>query len=242
MKKIKKIISLSIFIIVALAVLILFLNIEATTRQGINYKVNTIRLPLYLKLMDFYDRHFNYKWLVYRITAGKTSQKDKVMALFKWTHENIREQPKELPIIDDHIWHIIVRSYGTGDQFSDVFTTLCNYAHFDAFFYRLYNKENTSKITFSLVKIGNRWCFFEPRYGVYFVNSKNEFASVEEIAKGDWEVRIIDGLLPSGLNYADYLREIPSFNLEQYHKVSRANIQSPLNRLFYGIKKRLMQK
>ena len=56
------------------------------------------------------------------------------MEIFIWTCENIRKQPDGLPVIDDHVWHIIIRGYGEPDQSSDVFTTLCNYAGIRAFY------------------------------------------------------------------------------------------------------------
>lgn len=222
--------------------LFFILNIKATTRQGVNYKVETLKIPLYLKILDFYDRHYNYLWLVSRITTDKLEQRDKVMALFKWTHENIQQQPREWRIVDDHVWHIIVRGYGTGDQFSDVFTTLCNYVNTDAFFFRLGNKDRTSRITFAFVKIAGKWRLFEPRAGVCFINKEGDFASIEEIAKGNW---FAVGINDSGKirpDYAEFFSEISTINPEEYHRFSRANIQSPLNRFIYGLKKKIQTK
>ena len=234
MKKIKIFI---LFLTLAISILIC-LNIEVTIYQGINYEVRVLGLPLYLKILDFYDRHFNYMRLAHKISEGKASQKDKVMALFKWTHENIRGQPKELPVVDDHVWHIIVRGYGTGDQFSDVFTTLCNYINTKAFFFRLANSDNTGRITFSFVKTGLNWSLFEPRSGVYFINKEDEFASVEDIASGNWIPVSIDDTHRIRTDYADFFSQILTVNPEEYHRLSRANIQSPFNRFIYGFKKK----
>jgi len=127
--KIKKkaIIVLSIILVVLIS-LGLLLNKEVTTKQGIDYKLQTIRIPLYLKMLNFYNRHYGYKWLTKRIIDKKTTDDEKAMALFDWTISNLKKQPRELRAVDDHVWHIIIRGYGTHDQFSDVFTTLCNYA------------------------------------------------------------------------------------------------------------------
>lgn len=231
-------------VVISFLVLILIagcflLNIEVTTRQGIDYKVTTLKIPLYLKTLDFYDRHYNYKWLVHEITEGKTGDEEKVMAIFNWSVENIKEQPKELPVVDDHVYHIIVRGYGVGDQFSDVFTTLCNYAGFDAFFYRLYNKEKTSLITFSFVKMCKKWYVFDPRARVYFTKADGSFASVEDIAKGNWEIKSLkENFNKSEIQYADYFGEILTIDFEGSQRWSRANIQSPIKRFFYGIIKR----
>ncbi|KPK41440.1 MAG: hypothetical protein AMJ78_05495 [Omnitrophica WOR_2 bacterium SM23_29] len=236
MKRIK---FLAFFIILILVAVFFILNIKTTTRQGINYNVRTLKIPLYLKVLDFYDRHYNYKWLTHRITEGKISEKEKVMAIFKWTVENIAKQPPELKTVDDHVWHIIIRGYGTGDQFSDVFTTLCNYVGIDAFFFRLRNKDKTSLITFSFVKIAHKWYVFEPRNGIYFTKTDGSFASVEDIAEGNWTIRgIREDFNEKKVKYSDYFSEILSIDFERTHKWSRANIQSPINRFFYGVFKR----
>lgn len=231
--------SLSFFMILILVVGFFILNIEVTTRQGIDYKVYTLKVPLYLKILDFYDRHFNYKWLVHKIINGKATEEEKVMAIFNWTIENIADQPKELPVVDDHVWHIIIRGYGAHDQFSDVFTTLCNYAGFDAFFAKIYTKDKTSKISFSFVKINNRWHVFHPYNGAYFINKDGKFASVEDLANGNWSVKQIGNLQKKNFIYQDYFNEeITKIDFNKFHRFSRANIQSPINRFFYGVFKR----
>ena len=129
----KKILISSIILILFLSVSTL-LNMKVTTGQGINFKVSRIELPLYLKLLNFYDRHFNYKWLTRKITGHLKTKEEKIFRLFQWTHETIHKQPKDLPIMDDHVWNIYVRGYGINENFHDLFTTLCNYALADGFF------------------------------------------------------------------------------------------------------------
>ncbi|KPK41113.1 MAG: hypothetical protein AMJ78_06415 [Omnitrophica WOR_2 bacterium SM23_29] len=233
MKRIK---FLAFFIILTLVAGLFILNIEVTTRQGINYKVHTLKMPLYLKILDFYDRHYNYKLLAHRITKGRTTEDEKVMAIFRWTIENISKQPRELKTVDDHVWHIIVRGYGTLDQFSDAFTTLCNYAGIDALFLRLLNKDGTSKFTFSFVRINKRWRVFDPYNGTYFVTEGGSLASIEEIANGNWIEKNIPDFKKPNRKYSDYFDGISTIDFEEAHKTARANIQSPINRLIYGIK------
>jgi len=96
-----------IFVISFLLILIFMigvgLNIKVITKQGVNYHVSEIELPLYLKVLNFYDRHFNYKWLAKRITNNLETKEEKVFRLFQWTHETIRPQPESLPVMDDHV-------------------------------------------------------------------------------------------------------------------------------------------
>lgn len=226
-------------IILVLAASFFILNIEVTTRQGINYTVYTLKIPLYLKVLDFYDRHFNYKWLAHRIINGKITEEEKVIAVFNWTIENIARQPKELRTVDDHVWHIIVRGYGTHDQLSDVFTTLCNYSDIDAFFARFSNKDKASKMPLSFVRINERWRVFDPYNRSYFVRGDGSLASIKDIADGNWKVNIEkENMDEPKVKYSDYITEILAIDLEKSHKWSRANIQSPVNRFFYGVFKR----
>lgn len=235
MKKIKIPIILIILVIVAC---LFILNMKVTTRQGINYEVHTLRIPLYLKVLDFYDRHYNYKWLVHQITKGKTNGEEKVMAIFEWTIKNIVKQPPELRTVDDHVWHIIVRGYGTDDQFSDVFSTLCNYAGNEAFFTRLSNRNNNSLKTFAFVKIDGKWYVFDPYNGAYFTKeTDNSFASVEDIVNGNWQKNSYSSFSKHNIEYPNYFDSLLKIDFKEAHKWSRANIQTPFNRLIYEIKK-----
>lgn len=75
------------------------------------------------------------------ITNGCTNDKDKAMAIFNWIASNIKKQPDELPVMDDHPLNIIIRGYGTRDQFEDIFTILCTYVNLPAFRQRVYAKK-----------------------------------------------------------------------------------------------------
>ncbi len=224
--------------IAAVIVIITVLNIKVSTKQGVNYKVSTLKIPLYLKILDFFDRHYNYKVLTAKITSGTSTDEQKVFNLFKWTYNHVKPQPEGLPVVDDHVWHIIVRGYGIDDQSSDVFTTLCNYAGSEAFFVWIEGENNDRMMPLSFVKIGGRLRVFDPYNGVYFKNNEDRLADFSDIAKGDWLTESIDSSGGSGIDYAHYLKNIQRVsNLE----LTRSNTQSPLNRLKYEIKKRLRQ-
>lgn len=223
-----------VFIFLILFGIIAILNVKVTTREGINYQWQTIEIPLYLKVLDFFDRHYNYKWLVKKITDNSKQEEEKVLKIFEWTHKNIKKVPEGYPVIDDHVWHIIVRGYGADDQSSDVFTTLCNYAGVDAFFSWVYVKDRSSRIPLSFVKVNERWNVFDPYNGVYFKNREKGLASIEDISKGDWLVEGVDKIKKPDIDYTMYLKNLPSL---KEIGLKRANIQSPINRLRYEIKK-----
>lgn len=238
----KRRIRILLFVIVIFTCLVLFLNLNVTTRQGINYQWHTIEVPLYLKVLDFFDRHYNYQWLVRRIIGNSKTDEEKVLRVFKWTYENIKKAPEGYPIIDDHVWHIIVRGYGVDDQSSDVFTTLCNYTGIEAFYNLVFTKDRSSRIYLSFTKVDRGWVIFDPYRGIYFKNRQGDLADIEEIIKGDWVENNIDTVAQeptllfkkSDFDYSVYLGNLTFI---AGMGLKRGNIQSPIKRLKYEINK-----
>ena len=213
---------------------VVLLNFTVTTRQGKNYEIKVIKMPLYLKLLDFFDRHYNYGFLVKRIVGNSKNKKEAVLKIFEWTNDNLKRSPSGLPSVDDHVWHIIVRGYGEADQFSDVFTTLCNYSGVEAFFNYIQDEARTSRIVLSFVRINDKWIVFDPYFGVYFINKSGALADIRELLAGNWVmVSISDAKIPER-NYSNYFSNL---KIVKPAGLVRPNIQSPLNRLEYEIKK-----
>ncbi len=225
-----------IFLLLAgFVIVIVVLNLQTTTKQGVDYNVRTIKIPLYLKILDFFDRHYNYKQLVARITKGIKNDGERAMKIFTWTYENIKEQPLELPIIDDHVWNIIIRGYGKDDQFSDVFSTLCNYAEFRSFYDYVPLADSNTKIILSYVNIEGLWYVFDPYNGVFFVNEKNTYASISEIRNGNWHLEHIG---PKKKFIPDYKKYITNIVKLKHIGLRRGDIQSPLRRLLFELHKK----
>lgn len=212
---------------------IIILNIDTTTSKCINYKCQNIKIPLCLKIIDFFDRDYNYKNLVKMIIKDQKNNEEKVMMIFRWTYENIRRVPKDMPIIDDHVWNIIIRGYGESDQSSDVFTTLCNYAGFKAFFYRIAASSQAKKIPFVFVFIDNKWYIFDSYNGAYFKDRNGRLIDIESLKAVEiMKPNFLDKEFP--IDYCEYVRSVPHITKM---KLSRSNIQTPARRLFYEIKK-----
>jgi hypothetical protein len=233
----KRILKSLLYIFLILATVVLILNLKVTTRQGINYQTRTLKIPLYLKLLDFFDRHYNYIELVKRIVKDAKTDEERVMRIFEWTYENVKKTPPGLPIIDDHVWHIVVRGYGARDQFSDIFATLCNYARVKAFYSWIYTKDRSSRIPLSFVKLDKKWCVFDSYNGTYFKDKDGGFASIEDIAKGNWVTNAVSESNKLDFDYSIYLANIPSRIKEGF---SRSTIQSPIRRLLFQIKEWLI--
>lgn len=226
----------------AVVLLWIGLRIETNTYQGINYEVRELRIPLYLKISGFMDRHWNYKWLTGRILEGRSSEKDRVQAVFEWTMNRIGKQPPQLNIVDDHVWNIIVRGYGTEDQAADVFSTLCNYAGVKAF---ILNCEaapglNPGRIWLSAVHIEDAWRLCDPYRRILFVNLKGDWADLDEILAGHFTVRILKESqkgerLPE---YGRYFASLKPREFDELYKKSRASIQDPLSRFVHYLRNR----
>ena len=213
---------------------LLTLNIPVTTRQGVDFEVKQIRIPLYLKVIDFMDRYYNYGVLAGRITAGKRFDFDKAVAILKWTKENIRENPSSLPVVDDHAWHIIIRGYGLDDQFQDVFTTLCNREGIGAFFVKVKLPDNSKARVFSLVNLNRGWTVFDAFQGIYFLNSEGKPAILKEIKNGDWKA-VKASPISGGEDYHKFFEFLTSVDAASW-KDSRAAIQSPVRRFVHWLK------
>ena len=228
------------FIVILLVGILLFigifmmLNMEVSIKQGVNFQVRSIKMPLYLKVLDFFDRHYNYKNLVREIINDSDSEPQRIIKIFNWTYSNIRRVPESLPIIDDHVWYIIVRGYGTNDQLADVFSTLCNYAGVEAFFDFIYAEEGKGVMPLAFVKLNNTWKVFDPYNGVYFKDKAGEFAGIKEMKEGDCRLYAIGDTGKQFDDYIPYLDNLPSF---KYIGFKRANVQSPLRRLMYEVSK-----
>jgi len=217
--------------------LIALLNINVSTRLGTHYKVSKMTMPLYLKVLNFYVRHYNHKWLVKQITGHLDTREDKILRLFHWTYETIKHQPKSLPIIDSHPWDVYVRGYGCVDNIHDLFSTLCNYIGTDAFFTVLYNTDTEMMLSFVRMKRG--WVAFDPYRGVYFENNTGGLATIEEIDEQDCHVvklKQTDSI--SIASYEKYFDEnLPNIIEEIGSDLTRANLQSPINRLKFQLQR-----
>ena len=211
---------------------IALLNKKVTMRQGVDGKLSIITLPLYLKVLNFYDRHYNYKWLAKQITGHLDTKEDKILRLFHWTHETIKRQPESLPVMDSHPWDVYVRGYGVSDNFHDLFTTLCNYIGTDAFFTVLYSNDADHGIMLSFVRIKRGWVALNPHRGVYFRNHTGGLATIEEMDEQDWHIVSLAQIDIPKANYEQYFDEnLPNIIEEIGSGFTRANTQSPINRL-----------
>ena len=218
---------------------IALMNIETSIKQGVDGRCRMIKMPLYVKIMEFITRDFEYGRIAKEITVGCVNDEDKALAIFKWTRENIKRPPKGFHVFDDHILNIIIRGYGTGDQFQDVFATLCAYAELPAFFDKIYSNDKTKSLYLSFVKINGRWRVFDVYHGKYFRTKENEIASIEDIS-GDHSLvsgEDIENIsATTGLPYKEFYYNLGSIEKK---RTFRPEQQVPLKRILYEARRRL---
>ncbi|MFH0772169.1 MAG: transglutaminase domain-containing protein [Candidatus Omnitrophota bacterium] len=206
------------------------LNIQVVTSQGVNGKVTRKKIPLYLKSFAFVYRHLEYRQLVDEIVKGKRTEKEKTLAIFDWTCENILKVPEGYPVFDDHILNIIIRGYGANDQSNDVFCNLCNYAGIKATWFMTQDKNSRRTIAVSFVKIGNKWRFFDSYRHLYFLNDSGEIASLEDLA-GDPGIiqRQAKDIFVKDIPYADFMEGLKNL---KWIDNRRFRLQTPLGRVW----------
>jgi hypothetical protein len=229
----KRIVVLSVLLIFTAA---LALNVEVSIRQGIDGREREIRMPLYVKMTEFLARHFEYSRIAREITKGCSTDEEKVLALFNWTHENIREVPEGMPVVDDHILNIIIRGYGMADQSQDVFTTLCAYSHISAFWALVHDTAQRVRYPLSFVRLNGKWRVFDAYRKVYFRTRDGDIASVEDLMRDPSlvEGKGADGIEIGGVPYKELFH---SLRPVREGRMLRAQKQMPCARLLFEVKK-----
>lgn len=235
-RNIKRVISA----LVLLSAVIMAANLSTFIRVGVDRHYREIRMPLYVKWTEFLARHYEYKRISEEITAGCKTDEEKILAILKWTRENLKDVPAGMPVCDDHILYTIIRGYALPEQFQDVFTNLCAYSGIPAFYEIQYDKSHKVKYAISFVRLNGKWRVFDAYYGKYFRAAGGEIAAVEDIRN---DPSLIEGedigrIAIRGVPYRDFYCNI---GLEQIKKgiTLRPYRQMPLHRIVYEARKAL---
>lgn len=210
-------------------------NLQVNTYQAVDYKVSAIKIPLYVKITEFFDRSYHYGKLSRDIAEGSKTDEEKVLRLFEWTTVHIRKVPDGFPVVDDHVWNVIIRGYGTDDQSADVLATLCTYAGFNAGWVKLWTKGKEAWHAVTIVEYNGRKLVFDPFAGNYFRNNEGEIASIEDIMHDLSLVeRAKNKPVLHGIEYISFFENLTVIDLSGVMKAAK---QVPLKRMIYGIRK-----
>lgn len=218
-------------VLVVASLLVALALFPVGTLQGVNYVVSERTVPLYAKALDFVDRDVNYRRVASQVIPQNASDHFKVRAALDWTRSNIRDTPGGFPVLDDHIWHIVIRGYGQDDQKADVFTTLLTYAGLRSYWMSI---GPGPELTMSFVEVGERWGMVDVQNNVIVVGRDGEPASVEEIAANP-AIAARQG--PAMHRGVPYNRFFDGFRAPLPPDVTRAEMQMPLARAWFEIRR-----
>ena len=236
---------------------LIFLSHKSYRYIGINGSINKIKISNYKKISEFYERHLNYKELVKNIIYDSKDKKREIIDLGTWVYVNIKKISNKNDIIDNHPWTIVERRVGQSDQFSDILSVLLVHNNVDSFFIRKF-KNITHPLTF--FKHNNKWSIIDPYYGVYFINDKNFFSTIEEnkneilnmqhLTLGKVTLENLDTIFfdkdfknIKELNnyFNDLFLEIPNSkvitNTHMYKRGGRSYIQKPIHRILEQLRR-----
>ena len=206
------------------------------TRQGVDYQLVERTIPLYVKLGRFLYRDLEYRVLVREITRGIAGEEGKALALYDWVRTHVHHGiPKGMPVVDDHVWHIIVRGYGTPDQLADVLATLCAYGGLPADVVGLGPPGRRPVHAVTMVRIGGAWHPLDPYYGVVVRSGPQRVASREEILANLQLVRAAaPALAVDGIDYAQLYQWLPAMKPNADLRPYR---HQPLLRAWYELRR-----
>jgi hypothetical protein len=233
----RRILWLSVLFVIAVAGGCAILTLPLTTLQGVDYRVTAHRIPAYVKVTDFLQRHFQYQLLVSRICAGKISDVECVLATFDWTHQNVPITPDGWTVVDDHVTNIIIRGHGGSDQIADVFATLTGYAGVPAVVKWINGPRGDFRLVLSFAYLNGRWVPFDVERHIAFRDREGQLAGVEELVA---DPALIDeqtqGILLKGEPYSSLMSKATLLPFVVSRPL-RAEMQQPWPRLRYELRR-----
>jgi len=181
-------------------------NWPVTTRVGVNYAWSSQRLPLYEKLVNFLSRDLQLRRLAREVTVGVVNHQDKLLRMFTWVTTHIRPAPPDVPLVDDHVLHVIIRGYGADDQIAEVFAVLAGYAGFRARVARLEPPGHRNVfLMVALVEDGAHTYVFDPRNHVVFRDEHGRFVDVNQLIRNPELIAVsASGRIVRGVPYEQY--------------------------------------
>jgi len=199
---------------------------------GVDHVVTEQTVPLWTKAVDFIHRDVNMAVTARSIFSNAPDDEGKVAAALAWTKANVRPQPTSLPVIDDHIWHIVIRGYGQPDQQADVFTTMLAYAGVRA--YWMLVGDPPDEVPISYVWIRSRWRVYDVANQIVFRNRSGDLATPEDLASDHQLIRT--SAASAGLDSARYLLRFTGYVAPHAPDVLRADLQMPRRRLWHELR------
>lgn len=226
---------MTVWIVVGCLGVGLLLHWPVRVHQSVNYEPAEWSIPLYVKAIHFMSRSFAFRRLVKEITAGWTTEQEKAEAILNWMGQHVHSGvPKGLPVVDDHVFDVITRRYGTDDQLVDLFAVLCLYAGVSAQRIHLSAPSDPRRrLAACAVKIDGRWRFVDPYHRVAPRDETGTWFAIEDLLSDVTPAtQQATAVVFRGLAYAEYLEGLEPVREKA---VPRAWKQVPTKRLWYEL-------
>lgn len=208
---------------------ILLAHLPVTSREGVDDTVKDHRIALWEKVARFLVRHAEFQRMVEEAASGEADPQRRVLRLMDWTRRQVRLQPSDLPLIDDHISHIVLRHYGNEGQMAEVCTALTTYTGNDGRWAWSNDPHKGARLALCFIKADEGWWVFDILHGAWFERPDGKIATVEDFR--DKERLRIRGQAPEsygGVPYRDFFIEVEKVWQRGF---SRAPGQIPWHRL-----------
>jgi hypothetical protein len=208
--------SRALLAVLAVAALILVARWPVTTSEGVDFHVSLKKLTLFEKAVAFVDRDLE----MYRMTqeiAGKDGlPEERLLRMYRWITENIHAVPPGLPVVDNHVFYIFVRRYGTIDQRAEALAALASYDGMPASTIGLGKDPNRRPVQLTAVQLGKRIVLFDVNNRLVFRVASGELASLSDLQSNPAIVEQAAGQLTvDGSPYHEHFRSLrnvtPSF-------------------------------
>ena len=189
-------------------------NWPVATRYGVNWSWSAKRIPLYEKAINFLSRDLQTRRLAREVAGQAATDEERLLRLFHWVNEQVRPVPSGFPIVDDHVWNILVRGYGAPDQRAEAFAVLASYAGFPATAVCVQQPAIKGGTCLTVVQHQGRRLVFDVHFGVVFRNEQGALASIEDLLRNPALITAAaEGKVPPALPYAPHFTELAKADL-----------------------------
>ncbi|MDE3118892.1 MAG: hypothetical protein KGL03_07745, partial [Nitrospirota bacterium] len=219
---------------VGLALLVTLIGqIPTTGLEGVDDRMIVHRMPLWEKAAKFYLRHRQFQRWAEEAAGGETDPQRRVLRLMEWTRSQVKPIPSGLPLVDDHISHIVLRHYGNDGQLSEVFTALTTYTGNEGRWEAYSPPGASARVALCFIESEGKWWVFDVWNGGWFETPSGQIATIEDFKHPEQLRR--RGQAPEllgGLPYINYFQDVEGVFVRSF---SRASGQMPWHRLLMVI-------
>ncbi|MDE3242187.1 MAG: hypothetical protein KGO52_05645 [Nitrospirota bacterium] len=219
---------------VGLALLVTLIGqIPTTGLEGVDDRMIVHRMPLWEKAAKFYLRHRQFQRWAEEAAGGETDPQRRVLRLMEWTRSQVKPIPSGLPLVDDHISHIVLRHYGNDGQLSEVFTALTTYTGNEGRWEAYSPPGASARAALCFIESEGKWWVFDVWNDGWFETPSGQIATIEDFKHPEQLRR--RGQAPEllgGLPYINYFQDVEGVFVRSF---SRASGQMPWHRLLMVI-------